>query len=292
MEKLNFITAGIPIRTKPADYEHAFKVLNEMELDGMELEFVHGVRMSENSQGVVKGASKNFVITAHGPYYINLNAKEEEKIDASIVRIIDTILMAQKVGAFSITYHAAFYMGQDKENVFKRIVEQTAKIVDIAQKEGVNVLASAKEDKTNAMGGPKVWIRPETTGKGTQWGDLDEVIALSKEFKQVLPCIDFSHLHARSGGEKYNTYEEFCNIFERLGTEIGQYALDNFHGHLAGIAYSAKGEKNHLNLLESDMNYQDLIRAFKKFDVKGALVCESPNIEEDCKLIKEYYLSI
>lgn len=275
MKKLNFITAGIPLRTKPADYEHAFKVLEEMELDGMELEFVHGVRMSENSQNVVEKVSKDFVITAHGPYYINLNAKEEEKVDASITRIIDTVLMAQKVGAYSITYHAAYYMGQDKETVFKRVVEQTARIIKTLEKENT-----------------KVWIRPETTGKGTQWGDLDEVIALSKEFKQVLPCIDFSHLHARSGGEKYNTYEEFCEIFEKLGTQIGQYALDNFHGHLAGIAYSAKGEKNHLNLVDSDMNYKDLIKAFKKFNVKGALVCESPNIEEDCKLIKEYYLSL
>lgn len=275
MKKLNFITAGIPLRTKPADYEHAFKVLEEMELDGMELEFVHGVRMSDNSQQVVKNVSKNFVITAHGPYYINLNAKEEEKIDASITRIIDTVLMAQKVGAYSITYHAAYYMGNDKETVFKRVVEQTEKIIN-----------AIKGEKTD------VWIRPETTGKGTQWGDLDEVIALSKEFKQVLPCIDFSHLHARSGGEKYNTYEEFCEIFEKLGAEIGQYALDNFHGHLAGIAYSDKGEKNHLNLADSDMNYKDLIKAMKKFDVKGALVCESPNIEEDCKLIKEYYLSL
>lgn len=275
MKKLNFITAGIPLRTKPSDYEHAFRVLDEMGLDGMELEFVHGVRMSENSQNVVGTASKNFVITAHGPYYINLNSKEEEKIDASVTRIIDTILMAQKVGAFSITYHAAYYMNQDKERVFEQVVNQTAKIVEAAKQEGT-----------------KVWIRPETTGKGTQWGDLDEVIALSKEFKQVLPCIDFSHLHARSGGEKYNTYEEFCEIFDRMGTEIGQYALENFHGHLAGIAYSAKGEKNHLNLLESDMNYKDLMRAFKKFNVKGALVCESPNIEEDCKMLKEYYLSL
>lgn len=279
IDKLNFITAGIPIRTKPADYEHAFEVLEEMGLDGMELEFVHGVRMSENSQGIVKNVSKNFVITAHGPYYINLNAKEEEKVDASITRIIDTVLMAQKVGAYSITYHAAYYMGQDKETVFKTVVEQTARIVDTIKKDGVNSSS-------------RVWIRPETTGKGTQWGDLDEIIALSKEFKEVLPCVDFSHLHARSGGQKYNTYEEFCEIFEKLGKEIGQYALDNFHGHLAGIAYSAKGEKNHLNLMESDMNYKDLMKAFKKFDVKGALVCESPNIEEDCKLIKEYYLSL
>lgn len=274
MDKLNFITAGIPLRTEPKDYKNAFRVLDEMNLDGIELEFVHGVRISDGSQKTVKEASKKFVITAHGPYYINLNSKEQEKIDASVVRIIDTAMMADKLGAFSITYHAAFYMNNDKKIVFNRVVEQTKRIIEVVEKEGL-----------------KVWIRPETTGKGTQWGDLDEVINLSKEFKQVLPCIDFSHLHARSGG-KWNTYNDFCLILDRIGKEIGQYALDNFHGHLAGIAYSDKGEKNHLELEKSDMNYKDLLKALKEFNVKGALVCESPNIEDDCKLIKETYLSI
>lgn len=273
-QKLNFITAGMPLRTEPKDYKNAFRVIEEMNLDGMELEFVHGVRMSENSQDFVKTISDKFMITAHGPYYINLNSKEQEKIDASVIRIIDTALMANKVGAFSITYHAAFYMNNDKKVVFERVVNQTKRIMEVVEKEGLNV-----------------WIRPETTGKSTQWGDLDEVIALSKEFKQILPCIDFSHLHARSGG-KWNTYDEFCKILEKLGNEIGQYALDNFHGHLAGIAYSDKGEKNHLNFTEADMNYKDALKALKKFDVKGALVCESPNIEEDCKLLKEFYLSL
>lgn len=274
IDKLNFLTAGIPIRTEPKDYANAFRVLGEMGLDGIELEFVHGVRMADESQKTAKEASKKFIITAHGPYYINLNSKEQEKIDASVVRIIDTALMAQKVGAYSITYHAAFYMGNDKKIVFDRVVEQTKRIMEVIEKEDI-----------------KVWIRPETTGKGTQWGDLDEVIGLSKEFKQVLPCIDFSHLHARTGG-KMNEYSDFCNTLERIGNEIGQYALENFHCHLAGIAYSDKGEKNHLNILESDMNYKDLLKALKKFNVKGALVCESPNIEEDCKFLKDYYLSI
>lgn len=274
MEKLNFLTAGIPNRTEPKDYKNAFRVLTEMDLDGMELEFVHGVRMSETSQETVKGISDKFIITAHGPYYINLNSKEQEKIDASVVRIIETAAMADKVGAYSITYHAAFYMGNDKKVVFDRVVEQTKRIIEVVERDNI-----------------KVWIRPETTGKGTQWGDLDEVIALAKEFKQVLPCIDFSHLHARSGG-KFNTYDDFCMILDRIGSEIGQYALDNFHAHLAGIAYSDKGERNHLNFAEADMNYKDLLKAFKKFNVKGALICESPNIEEDCKLLKDFYLSI
>ena len=274
IDKLNFITSGIPLKTVPRDYENAFRVLKDMNLDGMELEFVRGVRMGADSQITVKKASENFVITAHGPYYINLNSKEQEKIDASVIRILETARMADKVGAFSITYHAAFYMKDDKKVVFDKVVEETKKIIEVVEKEGL-----------------KVWIRPETTGKVTQWGDLDEIVALSKEFKQVLPCVDFAHLHARTNG-KSNTYDDFCKILNTIGTEIGQYALENFHGHLAGIAYSEKGEKNHLELEQSDMNYKDLLKAMKEFGVKGALVCESPNIEDDCKLIKDYYLSI
>ena len=273
-DKLNFITAGMPLRTGKASYPKAFEVLKEMNLDGMELEFVHGVRMSDSNRDFVKEMSKDFVITAHGPYYINLNSQEEEKIDASLQRIIDTAYVAKQAGAFSITYHAAFYMGKDKETVYNQVKTQTRRILDVLENENIDV-----------------WIRPETTGKATQWGDLDEIIKLSKDFEQVLPCVDFSHLHARSVGE-YNTYDEFSKILEKIGTEIGQYALENFHGHLAGIEYTSKGEKQHLNLENSDMNYKDLIKAMKKFGVKGALVCESPNIEDDCKLLKDYYMSL
>lgn len=270
-DKLNFITAGMPLRTGKGSYPQAFNVLKEMNLDGMELEFVHGVRMSDTNRDFVKNMSKDFIITAHGPFYINLNSQEEEKIDASLQRIIDTASVASEAGAFSITYHAAFYMGKDKETVYNQVKTQTRRIIEILENENINV-----------------WIRPETTGKATQWGDIDEIINLSKEFEQVLPCVDFSHLHARTAGE-YNTYDEFSKVLEKMGNEIGQYALENFHGHLAGIEYTAKGEKQHLNLENSDMNYKDLLKAMKEFGVKGALVCESPNIEDDCKLIKTYY---
>lgn len=273
-DKLNFITAGMPLRTGKGSYPQAFEVLKDMNLDGMELEFVHGVRMNDDARNFVKERAKDFVITAHGPFYINLNSKEEEKIDASVQRIIDTASVASQAGAFSITYHAAFYMGGDKQTVYNQVKTQTQRIIDVVEREKINV-----------------WIRPETTGKATQWGDLDEIINLSKEFEKVLPCVDFSHLHARTAGE-YNTYDEFSRVLEKIGKEIGQYALDNFHGHLAGIEYTAKGERQHLNLEESDMNYKDLLKALNEFKVKGAIVCESPNIEDDCKLLKDYYNSL
>lgn len=264
----------MPLRTGKGSYPDAFDILREMKLDGMELEFVHGVRMGEESREFVKSMSKDFVMTAHGPFYINLNSAEPEKIDASVQRIIDTASVALSAGAFSITFHAAYYMGQDKPTVYNQVRTQTERIV--------NILKEQKKE---------IWIRPETTGKETQWGDIDEIIKLSKEFDLVLPCVDFSHIHARTFGRN-NTYDEFCKILNKIGKKLGQTALDNFHGHLAGIDYTGKGERKHLNLEESDMNYKDLLKALKSFDVKGALVCESPNIEDDCKLMKEFYLTL
>lgn len=275
-ERLNFLTAGMPLSTGKGGYNSALDLLNELDLDGMELEFVHGVRMNEETKRLVRKKSKenNLLLTAHGPFYINLNAKEEDKVEASVKRVLDTAVTAYDAGAYSITYHVAYYLGIDKETVYKQVFRQTEKIISVLEQANINV-----------------WIRPETTGKSTQWGDLDEIVNLSKEFEQVLPCVDFSHLHARSAGE-YNTYDEFAYILEKIGKELGSYALENFHCHLAGIEYTAKGERQHLNMLDSDMNYKDLLKALKDFDVRGVLVCESPNIEEDCKLFKDYYMSL
>ncbi len=276
MNKLHFITAGLPLTSEGKGYKKGLGIIDEMNLDGLEVEFVHGVRMNEANQTLVKSFSEQEgkIVTCHGPYYINLNSQEEEKIEASVTRILETARMGKIIGAYSITFHAAFYMKQNPEDVSKTVYKSMERICSELETEGNNI-----------------WIRPETTGKGTQWGTLEEIVQLSKQFKNVLPCVDFAHIHARNNGI-YNTYDEFSKMFEYMGDELGSDVFNNFHAHLAGIEYGVKGEKNHLILEESDMNYKDLLKVFKEYDVKGALVCESPNIEGDTKLLKDYYLSL
>jgi len=276
VNKLHFVTAGLPLASEGKGYKKGLEIIKEMNLDGLEVEFVHGVRMNAANQKIVKdfASDENMAVTCHGPYYINLNSQEEEKIEASIVRILETARMGQEIGAYSITFHAAFYMGQAPDEVYKTVYKSMERICSILEEENNNI-----------------WIRPETTGKGTQWGTLEEIVELSKNFKNVLPCIDFAHIHARNNG-LYNTYDEFSKMFEYVGKELGNDIFNNFHAHLAGIEYGPKGEKNHLIFEDSDMNYKDLLKVFKEYDVKGVLVCESPNIETDTKILKDYYLSI
>ena len=86
MDKLLFCTAGIPGRTNPRNYDNALHDLVDMNLGGMELEFVRGVTMNKQTQELVKKLSSKLglILTAHAPYYINLNAQEKDKHHASI----------------------------------------------------------------------------------------------------------------------------------------------------------------------------------------------------------------
>ena len=272
--KLHIGTAGIPHSTPPnGKTVGGVQQVAELGLDAMEMEFVHSVNVNEEQAPLVKKAAQdnNVAMTCHGQYYINLSSLEAEKIDASVYRVLNAARRAHLCGAQSVTFHAGFYQKRSTEEVYPIIKEQMQKIVRTLQDEG-----------------NPIFVCPETTGKGTQFGTLKEIIKLSQEIPQVLPCIDFSHIHARSNG-KWNSIEEFQQIFSELEQGCGKEALQQMHCHISGIAYGEKGEKHHLILEESDMKYKELMEVFKEFKAKGVVICESPNIEEDALLLKKAY---
>ena len=53
VNKLNFLTAGLPLATENKGYKKGLNIIKEMGLDGLEVEFVHGVRMNEANQTLV-----------------------------------------------------------------------------------------------------------------------------------------------------------------------------------------------------------------------------------------------
>lgn len=53
--------------------------------------------------------------------------------------------------------------------------------------------------------------------------------------------------------------------------------------------YGLKGEKRHLVLKESDLRFDELMKACHSFGVEGLAICESPNLEEDAQLLQQTY---
>jgi len=275
-ERLLFGTAGVPNSTaKKNNPIEGVRQIHALGLDCMQLEFAHGVRMKDEiSSGLRKISYELGVpLTSHGPYYINLNAREQDKIDSSVERIIQTAKISDLCGAESMTFHAAFYMKDSPFDVF-----------DLVEK-SLNVI----EERLGRLD-IEIELRPELTGKTSQFGSLDELISLTKSVNSCSPCMDFSHLFARTG--KYNTYEEFNEVLANLKSELGPNSLQNMHIHISGISSNSKGDLKHLNLEKSSFNWKDLIKSLKENDCRGYIICSSPNLEDDAKMLKDYYLSL
>lgn len=267
---LLFGTAGTPLSSKGTDSISGIRRVHELGLGCMELEFVRGVKMGEKTARAVHEAAKQLDIrlSVHAPYYINLNA-EGETLEASKERIMNSARIGAVCGAKSVVVHAGFIQKYPRGVVYERIKKAIIDIMEKLKSEGV--------DST---------LRIETMGRGSQFGSLEEALAIT-EVDGVLPCIDFSHLHAVTG--KNNSREEFDSILAQVEEKLGRRGLDDMHIHVSGIEYSDKGEKNHLVFSESDFKYKELTQAFSDFNIKGMVICESPNLEDDALALKKEY---
>jgi deoxyribonuclease-4 len=270
---LKFGTAGVPLSSKGSSTEAGIIRVSELGMDAMEVEFVHGVRMKEEKAlkvGQIAEREK-VALSCHAPYYINLNSREEEKVEASKSRLLQTARIAKILGATSIIFHPAFYGEDSSEIVLSKVLRELTEVREELDKEGNQVI-----------------LRPETTGKPSQFGDLRETIRLAQEIPGVLPCIDFSHLHARGKG-MFNTYDGFCMMLEETAEGLGESWISNAHFHISGIEYGEKGEKRHLVFREADLDFEGLLKALLSFGISGTVICESPNLEEDALLLQKTY---
>jgi len=235
MDHLHFGTAGIPLSAANNDSLSGLERLHELGLDCMELEFVQGVHLKRPAAEKIgrRAQELGIALSAHAPYYINLNSHEAAKKKASIRRILETARASFWAGAATFTFHAAFYQESSPPAVYRAVKQELENIGQILAKEKI-----------------QIWMRPELTGKPSQFGSLEEILKLSREIPGVAPCIDFAHFHARHG--KHNTYKEFMEILEQVESSLGPAALADMHLHVSGIDYGPKGERKHLPLKDSD----------------------------------------
>lgn len=269
---LLFGTGGTPHSARTKTTIDGIRRIAELGLGCMELEFVQGVKMGEAGARLVAEVAtrEGIKLSAHAPYYINFNAHEPEKIRASRERLLQTARIASLCGAQSVVFHTAFYLGDPPEKAYDTIKKHLEEVMHQLKRESIQIS-----------------IRPEVMGKQSQFGTVEEVLNICTELEGLAPCVDFSHWHAVTRAN--NSYQEFVSILKQVEGSLGRAALDDMHIHISGISYGAKGEIKHLNLKDSDLQYIEFIKALRDYEVKGLVICESPNLEEDALLLQETY---
>ena len=232
------------------------RLVKKLGLDAMEVEFTYGVRMSVSAAKEVGEEAKKLGISlsVHAPYYINLASADKVKRNASEKRILDSCERGHFFGSAKspapVVFHAGFYQGRDKGLVYGLV------------KDSVERIQKAIKDR-----GWHVVLCPETTGKASQFGDVDELVRLSEETGCSI-TVDFAHLKARNNGRI-----DYDDIMKKLKH------FKHIHCHFSGIEYTDKGERRHI--ITKDKDIKELFGYLKKYKIDATVINESPDPVKD-----------
>ncbi|MEM3221563.1 MAG: deoxyribonuclease IV [Saccharolobus sp.] len=271
MAKIYLGPAGIPHASKKRNTIEGIKTVKELGLNAMEVEFVQGVRMSKDTAKETGQVAKELGIrlSVHAPYFINLCSDDQEKVEASKKRIIESADRAELMGADAIAIHIAFYEKNKAKECYEKVKSELGEVVDNAR----------------SMGIKNVKFGVETMAKETAFGTLDEVISISKEIKGVIPYIDWAHTFARQGGQI-----NYGEIIDRLVKELG---LTHINSHFESLE-NRKGKyvDEHVPIDYNSPPFEPLAKEILKRDISITLICESPELERDALKMKEVLVNL
>jgi deoxyribonuclease-4 len=245
-------------------------------LNAYEYQATYGVRISKQSAVELrKNAEKNDVLVSmHAPYYLNLSSNKEDVVERSIQRLVQSARASEWMGAYRIVFHPGFYTIYTPKEAMERFKRTV----------------SSLEEQLDSSGLSKYTFAPETTGKKSQLGSLEEIIEICQSHENFSPTVDFAHLHARSGGG-IRDKGDYGEIFQKLEDNLG---LNSLHAHFTRIEYTDAGEKRHHVLCETDYGppLEPLLEEVAERGWKVTIISETPFLDEDALVIKRAYQQI
>jgi deoxyribonuclease-4 len=257
---ITFGPAGIPLSCKGRTVRDGIIYTRNLELDAMEVQFVRGIRMTEEEARKVRETAEQAGVELHvkAPYYINL-AGDEANVEMSFQKILATGKLGHEMGAQTVVFHPGFYGELSKEETMSRIVKNVRELRNVFVREAWT---------------PRLGI--EVMGKRNVFGSLEEVVEVCQKVKGVIPVIDFAHIHARGNGILQNP-EDFVAVFEKLAP----LKLDHYVLHFTGIHYENGNARYRLPIKKGDLKFEPLVDVLLDANMSATIISTSPILEHD-----------
>ncbi len=235
--------------------------IKKLGLQSMEVQFTHGIHMSDELAKQIgeEKIKQKIMLSVHAPYYINLSSENKQKIAESKQRILRSAELAHYMHASPVVFHPGFYGKHSKEETYDLIKNEIDEMLKIIRNKGWNVE-----------------IAPETMGRISQFGTLEEIIALSKELKCNL-CVDICHIYARNQGKV-----DYYYIFSK----IRKLKRSHIHFQFSGVEFGPQGERRHLVLNEKP-DFKEFAQALLESKLNATIICESPITWQDSLKMKK-----
>jgi deoxyribonuclease-4 len=213
----------------------------------------------------LKAKDNDVLLSLHGSYFINF-CGGKDVIEASKQRLIACATAAEWMKAYVVVFHPGFYGKRPQKEAFTNCLEALKEVVEAMR----------------ALGVKNVKIGPETMGKHSQLGSLDEVLSLCEEVEQTQLVVDWGHLHARDGG-RFKTVDDFRKVIVEIENRLGTEAVKDMHCHFTKVEFTDKGEKRHHIMDETDYgpDFTMLAKVIAEFKLKPVIISESPILDMD-----------
>ncbi|MEM3612536.1 MAG: TIM barrel protein [Candidatus Bathyarchaeia archaeon] len=271
-DRPRFGPAGVPpsFRAMKASLTDIPRLLREEGLDAFEYQAVRWggkpqIRREDAESLGLRAKENDVLLSLHGSYFINL-CGEKETVEASKDRLAACATASQWMGSQIVVFHPGFYGRKSPKDVFKACLEALKDVVE----------------RLKALGIKDVRLGPETMGKPTQFGSLEEVLTLCEQVEQTQPVIDWAHLHARDRG-RFKTVDDFRRIVEEIERCLGTEAVKNMHCHFTKVEFTDKGEKCHHTMDEAGYgpDFEMLAKVIADFRLNPVIISESPVLDVD-----------
>ena len=273
--RLRFGPAGKPIGMKSGDYVKAVEYVASEGLDALEYEAVRGVRITAKKAMAIREAAEKYgiILSMHAPYFLNFASPSDDTVAKSQKRLIDAVQAAFWMNAYAVVFHPGYYKDNpSKEHALKRTIESLKPVVEWMKQNSIR----------------NVYLAPETTGKRTQVGDVDETIEICRELGVARPAVDWAHLYARYRGEFIVRIDDVIKVVEKIERELGSQAVKPLHTHFSKIEYGEGGEREHHTLGEEyGPDFEIVCRGYKETGIEAVIISESPILDKDALVMKD-----
>lgn len=256
------------------------KWIRERGLNAFEYSFGRGVKMSDDMAIKIGQAMREngISLSVHAPYYINLANPDDQKAQNSFGYVIQTLDKLRVMGGTRCVMHSGTVSGAERKDALMRIYKRMDELLNIIQNKNLDSLI----------------LCPETMGKYSQIGTVEEICALCTLHPMLIPCLDFGHINSYMQG-KLKTKDDFKRIIDIVFDVLGEKKALYIHIHFSKIKYGPAGEIHHLNFTDEEgyiygPDFEPLAEVLHEYNMSPVIICESTdNMAEDSLKMKEIY---
>ena len=249
-------------------------------LDAFEYSAGRGVAVSETTARAIGAAAKEngTFMSLHAPYYINCAAPEPDKRENSIRYLLESAKACNFMGGDRVVFHVGSPKKQDRDIAHQLSKDTVTRALHVLAEEGLS----------------HIHLCPETMGRPSQLGSLDETLDICLLDEGIIPTLDFGHLHTVGLGA-LNEIEDFESIVKRMIEVLGFERAQRFHAHFSRIEYTAKGEKRHWRFEDTQFGpeFSMLAPVLIAYNLTPTIICESAGTQDiDALAMKSTYAAL